>query len=376
MNDGRNSFKLAALAVLMLGGWAPLAAANPGCTECTEPNGRGIYVAKGNSYCIKYNPNGEEQFCPEGFVQTASPGGTLVELKGRLVNAKGEDSEQGFKVGAVLKGQPMRVLGVSTRASVLGRPAARLIFAIAPENGAPVTVTGSALSDLTLRIRINPPPMQTWALPRVIDFRFEEVGVPKTPDSLYEYKGTWSLPNNNGVTGLLCDGPVNPKNLSVLPDKRVDGMQGTVTDEGRRVTVACGSGAIVTCMNWGYQPSRLSAPSPEENALLGACIQAKRGAYLGGAESYTEQGVQIALRDNYSDAQGHGPINNAAITALEAIWTHKGAACLNPDQMRSPKVHQNLKMTGLPLPPTCPKNIADWWKLGRLATGKALSPGP
>jgi hypothetical protein len=148
--------------------------------------------------------------------------------------------------------------------------------------------------------------------------------------------------------------------LSLLPGKRVDGSHGRVTEKANAVTLACASGAIFGCMNRGYKPALLNYPDPQENALLGACIQATRAAYFGGPESYTRNNTPISITDNDAGTRANGTVNS-----LEALWTENGAACVNAVNRRT-----SSPLPAAPVLPPCPTKVQDWWRLGVIATGK------
>ncbi|WNG41061.1 hypothetical protein F0U61_50705 [Archangium violaceum] len=350
MRAGLNSRTATALAALVLGCWATQAAAGDPCTspECKEGNGRGIYVVQGGNYCIQYNPSQQAQFCPEAFVLAGDSTTRWIELAGRHFKA-GLESVQSHRVYARFKDQPVQLVGVDTKPTE-----SRLIFYYYKSPAEPrVAVPENELAQLKLRVQ---------STPVLFEFSYSRVAGSTSP----QYSGSWSSKayyTNSGAEGEFCTSPGGqPKTaLFLLPAKRVDGSNGKVTHLPIAATLACGSGAIVGCMKWGYNPSQLNYPDPQEDALLGACIQAKRAAYFGGAASYTKDNTPITITDNYAGTPVNGTVNQ-----LEAIWTQNGAACFNPANRRI----DTPPLPATPVLPTCPTAPQDWWALGMIATGK------
>ncbi|WNG28178.1 hypothetical protein F0U62_32360 [Cystobacter fuscus] len=304
-----------ALVALVIGCWSTLAAAEPtastssDCIPCTEPNGRGIYIREGMDYCIEH---GDMRFCPEAFVQGSAQEASPVHLAGRFFwkNQSPFESWQMYPVRATLgRGKLVTLTGFKVQGAHLS-----FLYKYSPSD----PESEADLSTLTLTI--SPNDMGRWQL----SFK-------KRRDQ--GYTGTWT--GSGGVTQDFCpDKPLmnEPpmKLMNLLPGKQVDGKTGKVTEESRMVTMACYTGAIATCMRWGYNPSDLGEPATTENALLGACIQAKRAAYFlasGDTSSYTQNGKTIAMQDHYK-------VKKDPITALEAVWTENGAECLNLDNRR------------------------------------------
>lgn len=335
-----------ALAALLAGCWAILADASS-CSTCTEPNGRGIYVRGGAHYCIDHYEfrEGREiihRFCPEALVETPSFH-TRVSLVGRsfigphfgVVESPLESSSA---VYALYDNQPVTLTGVESSSS-------GLVFSYA-DNDEQREVTGQDLERLMLRIQIG---SGSYHL------NFKEQAT-----SPYGYAVKWKPVSEAIFHRPLCS---DTTNTTLLPSKRVGGTTGVVTDKANAITISCESGAISTCMRWGYDPNRPEL-SEKGNDLLSACIQAKRAAYFGGPTSYTQDGKAISLSDYMA-------IKNEPIEAdaLEAIWGPTGAHCLNAHNRRAPEVSLPAGWEGMI--PKCDEVGGDWWSTGILATGKA-----
>ncbi|QRN99359.1 hypothetical protein JRI60_10210 [Archangium violaceum] len=143
----------------------------------------------------------------------------------------------------------------------------------------------------------------------------------------------------------------------------MDALSAAVTLDADVTTLACRSGAIATCMLWGYKPwdSPSEQPGRVREDLFASCLHAKRAAYFvgqGDFASYTRNGTRILVRDAYG-IQGKG----ARLEQLEAVWGPQGAVCLNPENRRRPEVD-------LPTYPGVRPCTAAGLREGVLATGR------
>ncbi|MCY1022835.1 ADYC domain-containing protein [Pyxidicoccus sp. MSG2] len=361
----------------------------PGGTTCPgDGNGPGIYVSDTGSYCLWLYPASNLRFCPESFENQPARGDGVssVRLKGRLWSGA-EDTVvlstpiqvryDGDKQGSLLKVEPSTVPGTS-----------RLGFTYLLEGAVnPAHVVGSTLPKLMLLFRVDTPDAYT------LELTFTEVALagapnPDRPDTqlkLFRYRARYDNTRRN-ISGYYCsepgdaqatpEGEKTPLSLSVLPAHQVNGATGVINTSASSVTMACVSGAIVTCMeNWGYVPWN---PTLEANGnptlLLGACIQGKRAAYFAHPKthpyqdfnSYTVEGTDIRIRDNVINF-GKLSIEQGNI---EAIWNTTGAVCFNPTNQRRPDLF-NLEywnQEALPLLPAC---TAQDIQPHRIITGKA-----
>jgi hypothetical protein len=164
------------------------------------------------------------------------------------------------------------------------------------------------------------------------------------------------------------------RQASFLGGLTVGGLYAETEVDFSAVTVSCETGAIDTCLTWGYTPGGL--PNPGENLeaareIYGACLQAKRAAYFagpgGGAyrlTSFTVPHTPVVVRDALGVM---GPYLD--VEYVEAVWGPEGARCLNPNNARVPEFRDLLDRA--PHLPLCEEK---WWKRGLLVTGRPTPP--
>jgi hypothetical protein len=409
--DPRQTLALAAIVVSLAGGVAhgddkdPLTDGGtnrsittcPGGTVCPgSGNGPGIYVSDPGSYCLWLNRSGSLRFCPESFENIPGKSGASesVRLKGRLWAAGKETEVTSSSVRVRLPDSTLTALReVKSPAS---SPPSRLGFVYQPQGAeGPVHAMGSLLSNLPLVFVLDHQPF-----PYSVELVFQEIAVPDLLRfasssvpllKLYRYQARYksqyeSLKNlPPPVFGFYCSQPANgvgsnngiklplPLPLSVLARHRVNGATGVISKSKDSVTLACVSGAIVTCMEkWNYLPwnDAFKAPGADPTLLLGACIQAKRAAYFAHPNvkpndfnSYTVEGTQIQIHDAW--------LNTKKIPegGVEAVWDEQGAVCFNKANQRRPDLFNLEQWNGAALNNILPCPPADQAP-NRITTGK------
>ena len=397
MRSEAKSRTAAALVSLLMGCWATVASAGGEpdggvslrCDPCTEPNGRGIYIADPLHYCIRDNVDGVPmRFCPEALVEVPAQGSTPahVELDGSyFVGEPLTETKLPVRPTVSVRlqgGKLVPLLDVGTETTTFtnssGKTEAstsKLTFYYKKDNLSPqIKVSSEHLHDLTLHI-LSPfqprlPPAMLPRSPLAYLLNFKQVGVADAVTPMYRYSVSWMPMKPQAQNFTLCSGG---QSMSVLPGRRVSGTRGTVTNEVTTTTMACATGAIVQCMTWGYRPENLKYKAQDQNSLMGACIQAKRAAYFGGPTSYTQNGHSINMRD-FMPIPNYQPVKRDSITKVEAIWTAEKAYCVNKGNRRvnpplAPEFPQGWESQVRecgdgPLP-------ADWAENGVIVTGPA-----
>jgi ADYC domain len=160
-----------------------------------------------------------------------------------------------------------------------------------------------------------------------------------------------------------------PLNASFLEGREVDDRSAKVTRNPKAVTISCTSGAIDTCLTWGYAPWAPRA-GQEGDALFGACLQAKRAAYFvgrGELGSFTIPGTPIYLKDRFGIH--NDTINDAS---LEAIWSSQGADCFTWGHRRREEVTPPKGSEYNPAVPGCQNSNGALLATGR--TNGATAP--
>ncbi|NNB84029.1 ADYC domain-containing protein [Corallococcus exiguus] len=322
------------------GGGCPTGQCDP------DPNGLGIYIAEGQSHCFVYERSAP--LCPEGFVNT--PEGVVMKVRPR------DGRRAVLDIPVELAGEP----GAAPRLHGIHATPTDLYLAVAGPDGAIRKLWGTDLAKLTFTFLLPVTPAD---------------GDPRHP----RYEMTWTPLGANRFQVLYrqvgmsawrpqCAAPGKETVASLLlPGRHVDGLTAALRTEASAVTLACATGAIGVCLDWGYQPWDPASlgDTLERTAVYGACLQAKRAAYfvgLGDARTFTVSGTDFLRRD----AHGFGPRSSDRLDELdhvEALWSPQGAVCLNPQNRR----------TTLPLPaglqlPSC--GVAPQWSATAvMATG-------
>lgn len=256
-------------------------------------NGKGIYVVEGGNYCLG------GPWCPEAFFNTAL-GGVELELRNQF---RVRETRR-LPVSAKVDGHDVILLDIISSEGLL------LVHYREP-GGTDHQLAGADLTRLKLFIAGSSLDSSLAA----IELTFGRTV--NTGTGVMEYQVFF-----NGK--LYCS---DTEMVAFLPNKRVDGRTGFVTDAPGATTMACRSGAIVTCMEWGYRPWLGQAGIQE---AFGSCIHAKRAAYFVGKNDfncYTSNSTAIQIQDKVG-------IKSGPLRVIEATWTPNGAVCLSPQNRR------------------------------------------
>jgi hypothetical protein len=202
---------------------------------------------------------------------------------------------------------------------------------------------------------------------RFSDFELGFVSSDVSPSGLRRYTTKTVRAGTKEAVTYCRDSAGKKTPVTFLPGRTVDAVSARVTAEPSAVTMACGSGAIATCLDWNYRPPAIS------DDLYGACLQAKRAAYFarsGDYRSYTYAGTEIALRDDFVNKGG--PLGR-----LEAVWKRDGAECLIDANLRHYHEFRNDRafVQRVAKMNRCPDSGAAWSQWGNLATGLPI-PAP
>ncbi|MBZ4329898.1 ADYC domain-containing protein [Corallococcus sp. AS-1-12] len=311
-----------------------------------DPNGLGIYIAEGQSHCFVFERTAP--LCPEGFVNT--PEGVRMRVRSR------EGRRAVLEVPVELAGAS----GAAPRLHGIHATPTDLFLAVAGPDGDVRKLRGTELAKQTFTFSLPVTPADgdprnaryemRWTPLGASRFQvhYRQVGMP-------DWRPQCAAPEKQRVASLL------------LPGRHVDGLNAAVQPDASAVTLACETGAIGACLDWGYPPWDPASlmDTPERAAVYGACLQAKRAAYfvgLGDARTFTVSGTDFLRRD----AHGFGTRSSDRLEELEhleALWSPQGAVCLNPENRR----------TALPLPaglqlPPCGA-VRGWSAPAVMATG-------
>jgi hypothetical protein len=316
-----------------------------GTCNGTGNNGKGLFIASNLSYCFPIAAT--KRFCPEHFSNDADAEG--VTLTGSI-----HDAGYAFPTGAV-------TLSFEATGEYRGLPAAVKSFS-ANSQGITVTVmegptellvTGSQLSDLILELS---GPFEGAVV------KFSMRFAPALPENgVALYQAEYQLDGSSTWQPYCSD---SAGTVAFLPERWVDGESGHVSPGEPSAAMSCRSGAVATCMEWGYRPWEAS-PEEQNQAdyLYGACLQAKRAAYFvasGDYNSYTVNGTHIAIHDREL-------IKDDTMPGVEAVWGPGGAVCFSPEYRRIPSPGSQLPALPAVLPvPECNERLHESATLGQL----------
>lgn len=171
-------------------------------------------------------------------------------------------------------------------------------------------------------------------------------------EQLYGYRIDYNVGGLlRGSWSSFCKGPHGESQRSVFyQGAQWNPLNGARTDGANLLTMTCETGAVATCMKWGYTPwDNAQAGSGMTDPRLDlhqACLHMKRASYCGDSHANTVDGTPIIVSDGFNP-----PINSGPLDFLEALWTPTGAACV------SNRRHPEIPFIGCPLPlPPCPKS--------------------
>jgi len=371
-----------------------LSASCPTGTCDPDGNARGIYIEIERSYCLKKDSPWLFDLCPEAFINrydsSQNPTGVDLLLRdttpGRLtdraalsasiVNASGEETPV----------QLLRVKGDKTRLAIeyalpCEPPPCPTPPCPAPPCPTVLTAEGRDLEALRLRFSFtraryrHAPTMYQYEMkmtgPHGLTLtspRFPGAPTPKPLKQPYRYTMAYRPVGSNAAWTPHCQQDDGTSQVSFLVGKYVSGVTAQVQDKPEMTTMSCVSGAIDSCIDWGYAPWSTKTISREASEyLFQACLQAKRAAYFvgrGDLTSYTVNGTKIFLRDSFG-------INKDVIGKLEAIWGPRGVECINPEYRRRRDIC--IREDLLAQVPLC--RPEHWNQKVRLATGPdSLTP--
>ncbi|HEU4534513.1 MAG TPA: ADYC domain-containing protein, partial [Polyangiaceae bacterium] len=325
-----------------------------------DRNGRGIYIANDHNYCFAtFTP--KITFCPETFLNDRRGGVRL-----RLHNPSGPGPAVDAPVTAALDtgaGEtPIELV------SVEGRETGLAITLRPRGGGAPRPASDEEMRQLRLRFALDAPNADA-RLAYTLKIA-PATAVDRRPQPwlrryavYYQLAGSTSWTRHCGVE----DGVELA--TSFLGGFQIDGHKAEVRADRLATTMSCVTGAIDSCLAWGYAPwaaGGRDAASGEH--LFATCLQAKRAAYFvgrGDPSSYTVSGTEIYKRDPFGiNAEPNGRPEPQWVGDLEAIWGPRGALCLNlANRRRHDVVLPNEPSLRLP-----PCDGAQWSEAGKMAT--------
>jgi hypothetical protein len=357
--------------ILMAGGCKPGGSAAPpapepgvlvqaiGCTpestsrDCTQSNGNGIYISR-TEPAGRYGLASSDwwTFYLMGFInridnQVIARG--WHEVNGAIVVV---DSQV---VGAIYQGTTVTLRSLGVRKTYLG---ARILDA----QGQEMELSGDSLKELVLLVTDSEP----GHLPITYELRFSEALRMDGALGTFGYRMDYRPTTLQGAPRIsYCQRPV--AGGTAYEDMATVFHQGahwsptdaTRTDGDELISVSCESGAIATCMRWGYAPWRTASRAQGEPESLvpyhQACLHLKRAAYCGGGTSYTKNDTRIIVVDPFEP-----PIQNRSVDRIEAAWSPQQGLCLTEQRRK------DIPLNGCALPACDAQTMSGWYLISGL----------
>lgn len=344
----------------------------PGSPKCDpDQNGLGVFVARHGRYCLP--ADGSDRLCIESFVN--GPDG----VKAKLSSAEAKEKPVELKVRASFRSEGFPGVFFPLLHSITtdrGRLVVKYSQWTMGSGPLPVTVVTTATDAQLPSIWLEFSGKYDVSSAAAFQMRFKHIvdatalaDGPSPRDPIERYYAEFRSASGSEIpAGVdwkpVCTDPEGENlNVSFLGGQEIDLRSAIVTRNTQAVTMSCVTGAIDTCMTWGYAP--WAGEGDEKRGMVfGSCLQAKRAAYYvgkGDLGSYTKPGTPILLHDTYGIHQD--AINSAS---LEAVWSPIGAKCFNLPKRRRPELLTEGHPEGISMN-ACPSGTA----LGLLSTGKA-----
>jgi hypothetical protein len=325
----------------------------PGWCSPGKPNGRGIYIVKNGKFC--FGEEGKPQFCPSHFVNQQNS----VFLMSRLAD------DPTIEVPARVTLHPIPFVPKAPRLVRFEAQGSNLmVFYETPPLLGVKLATPKELATMQFEVEFFDPASGEY-LPM---FRYSMRLKPRKnnapdADGVHRYEMTFRRPGTVDPWAPGCTSPQGAAlDTSFLGGLKVDPDNADVSP-AQVTTMSCETGAIDTCLSWGYKPwqTELTGDPQTSLYLFRTCLQAKRAAYFvgfGDPSSYTTEGVEIYRRDPFG-------INVEPYDKLEALWSPRGALCLNREHVRLGDVGL---LPGTHLGKLLPCDPLHWTPGGKIAT--------
>jgi hypothetical protein len=317
-----------------------------GTTNCTSPNGTGIYTAEWGEAGI-----GPNRVMITHFVNVpGTPTTSRVAFEGRYFDPQTQLwglLPPGLVVRADYQGKhEIPVLAVTEAATAMQWTL------LDQTTSQPMLVPESELASLVVYVQFSLR-ATTNDNTQIYALRFQPAtGGPPSRLPLRMYNLTWQDARAPQAPVRYCaDGQGSTDPVVFQRGMDVHPITGAVVRDATSahfVTMSCRGGAVATVYSWGYGYG--VAPSTP-TFYFDAGIQMKRASYCGDAQFFTIAGTRIFMTDD----QGIQPATPPP-SSIEAWWTPTGAACVNLANLRHSSMGFGGSCKGVALP-ACPPTL-------------------
>ena len=295
------------------------------------PNGEGLYVSATSQQnrCGIQAANGAPTYHLSGFTN----GGPSVVVDGWYLSSPTYIPAKGTVVSGELNGKQYPVASIDVK---------EVNLAVTLVDGSNLIILdGDKLQDLILHLSVPNAGSSTGREKASSPYSVFFKGMGKidgVAQGLIGY-AIYSVPDSvpGATPSSLCwrDDQQRDELVTFLSGAQWDKNSTMRQASGKSVSLACESGAIHVCQQWGYVPfgTSVSAKSGTDVSLEAAhdaCIPMKRADYCRTGAHFTEDGTQISIADAFNPAIQKGGGTH------EGIFGQKGAFCL--DKPRHPEL--------------------------------------
>ena len=254
-------------------------------------------------------------------------GYNAAEVNGRAIHELNLDGEA--------NGEGMRIVGFIAPAGIVGDYKLEVEDDELVAKGVGPDLRGAALLGATILVQSQ----DLLGLPVPISIlKYEEIpawaagAAPVATYALVYPDVNAVLGQRNVCTGDLTDALTSA--ATVLGGETYDLTTKTVQPAARWLTIACAGSAAakLRLLNYGPQSDFDGEGHPASVAQRQATLKMITADYCGTGHSYTKNHTPLAWEN------ADGTVEASSLGSLEAVWTEKGALCLDTTRLRNVQV--------------------------------------
>lgn len=287
-----------------------------------EPNGRGIHIATTKTPSTYGIHDSEIDWWVTHFQQV----GPDVKAVGWSKDGTGQLVQvASTPVSASYRGNGYKLAGLQTINSML------IVSLLDPVTMKITKVTNIDVDGLALSFDVTPVfPLRSQPKSISLFFNFTEERK-SSGTGIFGYKIQYLIKGAAAKVDFCLNSDLTDEWNVFHTGAFFNPLTGVGTSGGNITNITCRTGAVATCMQWGYQPwaSAFSKVSQQVESLEKyhqACIHMKRAAYIQAdlTRTFTIEGTEIEINDPFDP-----PFHSSSMTTTEAYWTEVGATCVS-----------------------------------------------